>query len=377
VSGDRAPESAGAPVGRAAGPGRAEPAPALERFVRALPKVELHVHLEGAMRPATLLELARRNRVPLPAGDLDGLRSWFRFRDFDQFVEVYLACSKALRRPEDFQRLIRDFAADQERDRVRYTEVHFTVGTHWLWGLPIDELLDAMAEAILEVERERGVVLRLIPDIVRDVGNRTADPTLDWALAGAQRGVVVALGLTGREALHPSEPFAEHFAEAARHGLHATAHAGEHAGAHSVHSVLDACRAERIGHGVRAIEDEGLIDRLRRGRTPLEVCPTSNLCLRMAPDLAHHPFDRLRRAGLELSVNTDDPALFGTDLSREFLGLAAAFGYGADELANLALAAARHAFLPEPEKRALVGALRAGIQEAAERHLGRRVELDG
>lgn len=356
-------------------PERAAEASQLERFVRAMPKVELHVHLEGAMRPSTLLELARRNRVPLPADDVESLREWFRFKDFDQFVEVYLACSKALQRPEDFQRLVDDFAADQERENVRYSEVHFTVGTHWLWGLPVDEILDAMTETIRAVERERGVVIRLIPDIVRDVGNRTADPTLYWALAGRKRGVVVALGLTGREAIYPSAPYADHFAEAARQGLHCTAHAGEHAGAASIHAVLDSCRAERVGHGVRAIEDDDLLERLRSQRTPLELCPTSNLCLGLAPDLAHHPFDRLRRAGLELSVNTDDPALFNTDLSQEFLNLAATFGYPADELAGLALAAARHTFLPEAEKRALVEEMRTGIDAAADRHLGRPVEV--
>ena len=353
---------------------REDPA-ALERFVRAMPKVELHVHLEGAMRPSTLLDLARRNRVPLPADDVDSLRDWFVFRDFDQFVEVYLACSRALKRPEDFQRLLDDFAADQERENIRYTEVHFTIGTHWMWGVPVDEILDAMTETIVAIERDRGTVLRLIPDIVRNVGNRTADPTLDWALEGHERGVVVALGLTGHEALHASEPYADHFAEAARQGLHCTAHAGEHAGPQSIHSVLDACRAERVGHGVRAIEDDGLIDRLRRLRTPLEVCPTSNLCLQMAPDLAHHPFDRLRRAGLEVSVNTDDPALFNTDLSREMLNLSATFGYNADELGSLALAAARHSFLPEARKANLIEEIRAGIQRAAERELGRELVL--
>ena len=348
----------------------------LESFVRAIPKVELHVHLEGAMRPSTLLDLAQSNRVPLPATSVEALGDWFRFRDFDQFVEVYLACSRALKRPEDFQRLLDDFAADQERDNVRYTEVHFTVGTHWLWGVAVDEILDAMTETIRAIERDRGIVLRLIPDIVRNVGNQTADPTLDWALEGKKRGVVVALGLTGHEAIHSSEPYAGHFAEAAKQGLHCTAHAGEHAGPESVHSVLDACRAERVGHGVRSIEDEGLIDRLRRSRTPLEVCPTSNLCLKLAPDLAHHPFDRLRRSGLELSVNTDDPALFGTDLSRELLNLSDAFGYSAEELAGLALAAARHAFLPSEDKTRLIAEMRKGIAAAAEQHLGRPLEID-
>lgn len=347
----------------------------VESFVAALPKVELHVHLEGAMRPATLLALARKNRVPLPADDEAGLRDWFRFRDFDQFVEVYLACSAALKHPEDFQRLVTDFAADQERENVRYTEINFTIGTHWLNGLPTDEILDAMAETIAAAERERGVVLRLIPDIVRDVGNRTADPTLDWAIAGQKRGIVVALGLTGREAVYPSEPFGGHFEEAARRGLHATAHAGEHGGPAVIAAVLDHCGAERIGHGVRAVEDEGLIDRLRRERIPLEVCPTSNVCLGLYPDVAHHAFDRLRRAGVEVSVNTDDPALFDTSMTRELLKLRDAFGYTPEDLAGFTLAAVRHSFLPAAEKGALATRLRAEIAEAAERHLGRPVEI--
>ena len=347
----------------------------LESFVRAMPKAELHIHLEGAMRPATLLELARRNRVDLPAGDIAGLRDWFRFRDFDHFVQIYLACSAALKRPEDFQVLLGDFAADQERHNIRYTELHFTVGTHWLNGLPIDEILDAMTESILAAERERGIVIRMIPDIVRDVGDRTADPTLDWATEALARGIGVALGLTGREAVWPSEPFAEHFEEAARRGLHCTAHAGEHAGPGSVYAALDACRAERIGHGVRAIEDPALIGRLRDARTPLEVCPTSNLCLGLAPELAAHPFDRLRRAGLELSVNTDDPALFDTDLPTEYLRLAETFGYSASDLAGLALAAVRHSFLPTDDKQQLESSFRAEMLELAGRHLDAPLEI--
>ena len=343
----------------------------LESFVRALPKVELHVHLEGAMPPRTLLSLARKRGVTLPASTEEALREWFRFRDFDHFVEIYVACSRVLQHPEDFRLLIGDFAAEQERQNIRYTEVHFTVGTHWLNGVAVDEVLDAMAEGIRTAERERGVLLRLIPDIVRDVGNRTADPTLEWAIEAGRRGLAVALGLTGREAVYPSEPFAEHFEVARRNGLHGVAHAGEHAGPAAVYSVLDACGAERIGHGVRSIEDAGLVERLRVSRTPLEVCPTSNVCLGVAPDLAHHAFDRLRRAGLELSVNTDDPALFDTDLSREFLRLAAAFDYGPETIVALALDALRHSFLPADAKARLEAVMREEIETLAERHLGR------
>lgn len=347
----------------------------LAAFVRAMPKVELHVHLEGAMSPGTLLELARRRRVDLPATEVAGLREWFRFRDFDHFVEVYLACSRVLQHPEDFQLLLADFAAAAQRENLRYAEVHFTIGTHWTNGAAVDEILDALEESIRAAERARGVVVRLIPDIVRDTGARTADPTLEWALAAHRRGLAVALGLTGKEAVSPSEPWAAHFREARRHGLHAVAHAGEHAGPASVRSVLEQCGVERVGHGVRAIEDPELVGHLRATRTPLEICPTSNLLLGVAPDLARHPFDRLRRAGVEVSVNTDDPALFDTTLSNEYLGLAGAYGYGPEEIAQLALAAVGQSFLPDGEKARLAAAMRAEMAELAERHLGRALAL--
>lgn len=327
------------------------------------------------MRPRTLLALARRRRVTLPADDEAGLREWFRFRDFDHFVDIYVTCSKCVRDPEDFQLLLRDFAADQAAESIRLSEVHFTIGTHWLNGVAIDEVLDAMTETIREVERNENVRIRLIPDIVRDVGAKTADPTLDWALAAKKSGVAVALGLTGREALYPSEPFADHFAEAARHGLHRVAHAGEHAGPGAVYSALDACGAERIGHGVRSIEDDGLIARLRGDRVPLEICPTSNLCLSVAPDLVHHPFDELRRKGLELSVNTDDPALFNTTLSEELRKIGETWDYSPETLAGLALAGFEHSFLPPQEKRAEVDRARSAMRELAPSHLGRELEI--
>jgi adenosine deaminase len=344
-------------------------------FLAALPKVELHIHLEGSMPPETLLALARRHRVSLPADDVEGLRDWFRFRDFDHFVEVYLACSRVLRAPEDFQRLLSDFARAQERQNIRYSEVHFTIGTHWMNGLPVDEVLDALEETIRDEQRRRGVRVRLIPDIVRDVGNRTADPTLDWALEAHERGIAVALGLTGREAVSPSEPYADHFAAAAAAGLHCVAHAGEHAGPASVEAVLGPCRAERVGHGVRSIEDSGLVARLVERRTPLEICPSSNVALGVVPDLASHPFDRLRRAGVELSVNTDDPSLFDTDLAREYEKLAASFGYDAETLVDLALAGVRHSFLPAAEKSQLAAEIRAEAERLAPRHLGRELRL--
>jgi adenosine deaminase len=327
----------------------------LERFLLRMPKVELHVHLEGAMRPAVLLALARRNGVELPADDEAGLARWFRFRDFEHFVQVYLTCSRALKNPEDFQLLAADFLEQQALQNIVYTEAHFTIGTHLgplgHAGANGGEILAALEEAIREGEARHGVRLRLIPDIVRNVPGQ-ADQTLEWALAGRGRGVV-ALGLSGSESRFPNEPFREHFATAAREGLHCVAHAGEHAGPASIRSVLEVCGAERIGHGVRAVEDPELVAELRERGIPLEVCPSSNVCLGVVPDLESHPFERLRAAGCRVTVNSDDPAFFDTTLTDELIRLHRTFGYGPAELADLALAGLRAAFLPEPERAAL------------------------
>lgn len=325
----------------------------LAAFVTRLPKVELHVHLEGSMRPALLFALARRHGLSLPASDEEGLHQWFHFRDFEHFVQVYLTCSAALRSPEDFRALTLDVMAEQAAQNVFYTEAHFTISTHIANGGNGGEILEALAAAVEEGERLHGVRLRIIPDIVRNVPIERAQWTLDWALAGRKRGLVVALGLSGIEARFPNEPFRELFEEAERQGLHRVAHAGEHAGPESIRSVLEVARAERIGHGVRAVDDPALVRELVASRIPLEVCPTSNLCLGVASDLASHPFDRLYRAGVTLSVNSDDPPFFDTTLSQEYLRLHQTFGYSARELAAMARGAVDQAFLDEGERSAL------------------------
>jgi len=340
----------------------------LEPFLVRLPKVELHVHLEGSMRPALLFELARRHGIALPVSDEAGLHDWFRFRDFEHFVQVYLTCSAALREPEDFRTLALDVMEGQAAQNVLYTEAHFTISTHLANGGNGGEILAALAEAVQEGEARYGVRLRLIPDIVRNVPLERAEWTLDWALAGRDRGLVVALGLSGIEARFPNEPFRELFSEAEREGLHRVAHAGEHAGPESIRSVLEVARAERIGHGVRAIDDPGLVRELVAARIPLEVCPSSNLCLGVVPDLASHPFDRLYRAGVTLSVNSDDPPFFGTTLTAEYLRLHETFGYTAGELAGLALSAVSQAFLEAGERAKLEERFRREI-EALEREL--------
>lgn len=289
-----------------------------ELFLR-MPKVELHVHLEGSIQPATLLRLARRNGIPLPADTVEGLRDWFAFEDFNHFVEVYVACSKVLRHPEDFQDLVRDFMREQARQNIIYSEAHFTIGTHLMHGANGQEIRDAMWEAIQEEKDSLGVELWLIPDIVRNVPWKWADLTVEWALESRNHGVV-ALGLAGIEGADTT-PFRAHFHAARGKGLHRTVHAGEQEGPESIRQALEICRPERIGHGIRAVEDSRLLDEMVDSQIPFEICPTSNIKMGYAADYATHPIHRLMEAGAVVTVNSDDPPMFEIDLAHEFAAL--------------------------------------------------------
>ena len=326
-----------------------------------MPKVELHVHLEGAIEPATLLKLARRHRVDLPTDDETGLREWFQFRDFAHFIEIYLTCSRCLRDPEDFQEIAYDFMAHQAEQNVLYSEVHFTIGTHLANGVNGGEVAQALEEAMAEGERRYGTRMRLIVDIVRDVGVERADRTLEWALDGRAKGVI-ALGLSGFES-KPNDPFREHFDVAHAEGLHIAVHAGETQGPESIRSALEICRPERIGHGVRSIEDPDLVEELRERKIPLEVNVSSNICLGVFPDAASHSFDRLRQAGVILTVNSDDPPFFNTTVTNEYLLLHETFGYGRKDLAQLSLAGLRHSFLSDSERQTLKAEFDKGFAE--------------
>src|SRR5262245_46102736 len=194
-----------------------------EAFLLRLPKVELHVHLEGTFRPATLLYLAKKNGVALPADDEAGIRRWFRFQSFEQFIEIYVTCSKCLCDPEDFELLALDFLAEQAVQNVLWSEVHFTISTHLWNGRNGDEIFAALAEAIDQGQRRWNVGMALIPDIVRNFGADRADATLRWAVDHRDRGVV-AIGIGGMEKGLSNQPFAPHFAAARAEGLRTVAH---------------------------------------------------------------------------------------------------------------------------------------------------------
>lgn len=341
----------------------------IQTYLHAAPKAELHVHLEGAIQPATLLTLARRNNVPLPYDTVEGLREWFLFRDFLHFIEVYVAITRCLRSPADYELIVHEFGAEMARQNVRYAEVTFTPGTHHRLGVPFDAYFAGLTRGRERAREEFGVEMAWIFDIVRDNPEPDhADYTL-WAALEGRRDGVVALGLGGYEAPNPPDRCAPWFDRARAEGLHSIPHAGETGGPQSVWSAIRLLGAERIGHGVRCIEDPALVEYLREHAIPLEVCPTSNIRLGLFPSLDQHPFRFLHDSGVPVTVNSDDPPLFNTTLNNEVSLLAEPFGFDVPTMDEILLNGVRHSFLPPDRKATLLTSFRAELEALKAAHL--------
>ena len=335
----------------------------LQAYLRAAPKAELHVHLEGAIRPSTVLELARRNDIALPDTTLDGLRDWFRFRDFRHFVEVYGVVSRCLRTPEDFELVAYELAAELAEQNCRYAEVGFTPSFHSREGVADATYLRGLGRARDRARETLGVEIAWVFDISRSMRGGETE-TMRWAdytvgvTIDAMADGVTAIGLGGPEVGHPPEAFARFFDRARAAGLHSYPHAGEHVG---IRGALTALGAERVAHGVRAIEDPELVSHLIAHGIALDVCPTSNVRLGVYPSLGDHPLARLHALGVAVTVSSDDPALFETTLNDEVATLADPFGLPVAAIDGILLNGLRYSFLPEPRKRQLEATYRAEL----------------
>jgi aminodeoxyfutalosine deaminase len=282
------------------------------------PKIELHVHIEGTVRPGRLLEIARRNDYPLPVASADELAELYRFRDFRQFIDVWVLTTNALQRERDFLEIVVDYAAEAASHGCLYLEAIFSPAERVRRGADWDEIFAGMCDGIEAARDLHGVEVRLTPDITRGFTLEEAELTVRHAARYRDRGVV-GVGLGGFEAQHPPEPYASVF-DLARHlGLGSVPHAGETAGPASVRGALDALHADRIRHGVRAIEDPALVRELAARGTVLDVCPISNLRTGVVGRIQDHPLPQLLEAGVRCSISTDDPAMFQTDLTRDYV----------------------------------------------------------
>jgi aminodeoxyfutalosine deaminase len=332
----------------------------VEDFIAALPKVELHVHLIGSASLDTVLGLARRHPGQGVPTELTALREFYEFTDFNHFVQVYLKVNNLATTGADITDLVVGLAADLARNNVRYAEVTVTAVSHLWAGVEPDELAEALVTGRDRARQEHGVELAWVFDIPGGLEPPQSLETVNWVLRHRPEGTV-ALGLAGLEAHAPREHFRASFDLARDAGLRLAAHAGETTGPETIWSALRNLRAERIGHGTSAVADPELLAYLTANGVPVEVCPTSNIRTRAVPTLAEHPLPRLLDAGVAVTLATDDPGMFQTDLNREYLLCHEHYGLGRTELADLARTGVRAAFCSDARK----GTLLAEIESAS------------
>src|SRR5947208_1012785 len=328
------------------------------RYIEAVPKAELHAHLEGSIQPATLLLLAQHNGVQLPVQTVEDLQDWFTFRDFDHFIEIYFENSSCLKTSDDYELIAYEFGANMARQNVRYAEVTFSPSTHqFSLGIPFDVFFSGLTKGRMRAQTEFGVEIRWVFDIVRDIPDEMLNlRRAEYTLAVAQEGMndgVVALGLGGGEIGNPPEQYAKWFEKALEAGLHSAPHAGETVGPESVWGAVRVLGAERLGHGVRSIEDSDLIEYLAERHIPLEICPTSNIRLGVYPDLLSHPLPGLHKAGVPVTINSDDPPLFNTTFNNEVKLLSDPFNFDINTIDEILLNGVRYSFLPTEERQVL------------------------
>ena len=329
-------------------------------FIAGLPKAEIHVHLQGAASVPTVLELSKRHPVPGVPTEETALRDFYTFTDFDNFVDVYVAVNQLVRSADDVEALVVGLGRDLADVQVRYAEVTVTPDSHLDMGIEPDALTSALTRGRAEVLRRYGVSLAWVFDINGALGVPSGIRTVEWAERFLPEGSV-GFGLGGPEVGAPRPDYADVFRRAHDLGLMSVPHAGETTGPQSVRDCIHALHAVRIGHGIAAAQDPELMVELVERDIVLEVCPTSNVCTRAVATLAEHPFPVLRDAGVRVTINTDDPGMFDTDLNREYRIAHEVFGLDAAELADLAREAVRASFAPDQRKRAILDEIDAYV----------------
>ena len=329
----------------------------LPAYIRALPKAELHLHIEGTLEPEMLFAMALRNGVPLAWATVEDLRAAYAFRDLQSFLDLYYAGAAVLVREADFHDLAMAYFRRARADGVVHAELFFDPQTHTARGVPFATVLDGLERAARDARAELGITSRLILCFLRHLPEAEAFATLEEARGHLHR--IHGVGLDSSEVGHPPSGFARVFARCRELGLRVVAHAGEEGPPSYIAEALDLLGAERIDHGVRILEDSALALRVARAGIALTVCPLSNLKLRVVPRLADHPLKRMLDAGLKATVNSDDPAYFGGYLAANYLETALALGLTRADLAALAKNSLEASFLTAEERRPWLEALAA------------------
>ncbi len=336
--------------------------PELAHLIDRLPKVELHVHLEGTLEPDLAFRLAARNGVALPVSSVEEMRAAYDFADLQSFLDIYYAACSVLVTRGDFRDLTRAYLARAHADGVRHVEPFFDPQTHTDRGIPIGEVVGGILDGLADGEREYGITSGLILSFVRHLPVDAAGATLAAAEPWLDR--IVAVGLDSSEVGFPPEPFAGVFARARARGLRAVAHAGEEGDASLVARTLDCLGVSRIDHGVRAADDPALMGRLAESGVTLTACPNSNVRLKIFPTMSSSPIRTLLEAGVAVTINSDDPAYFGGYIGDNYRAITAALALTPTDLRRLAANAIDGSFATAERKSALQAELAAATARA-------------
>ncbi|WP_017941637.1 MULTISPECIES: adenosine deaminase [unclassified Thioalkalivibrio] len=329
----------------------------MQDAIATLPKVELHLHIEGTLEPELMFTLAERNGVELPYASVEEVRAAYQFHDLQSFLDIYYAGACVLLTEQDFYDLTRAYLERCRADNVRHTEIFFDPQTHTERGVPFATVIDGIRRALADGEREFGITSRLILCFLRHLSAEAAMETLETALPWREH--IHALGLDSAELGNPPEKFRAVFDRARAEGFPTVAHAGEEGPPEYIHQALDLLQVARIDHGVQAEKDPALMQRLAREQIPLTVCPLSNIKLCVFDRLEDHNLKRLMDAGLCVTISSDDPAYFGGYVGENFRATADALQLGPDDLERLARNAVDAAFLEPGAKQRLHGEIDA------------------
>lgn len=324
----------------------------MDDWLRTLPKAELHLHIEGTLEPEQLLELAERNRVTLPYDNVDEVRAAYNFQNLQSFLDLYYRGMAVLHSAADFYDLAFAYFRRAHADGVAHIELAFDPQAHLARGVALEPQFEGLCGAMRDAERDLGMTSALIMSFLRDQEAADALDVLEKAAPWYER--IVAVGLDSAEHGNPPEKFQTVFERAKALGIPRIAHAGEEGSAAYITGALDALDVCRIDHGVRCLEDDDLVARLRREQIPLTVCPLSNVSLRVVDRLADHPLPRLLEAGLNVCLNSDDPAYFGGGMLANFSACAETFGWDRGIFRALATNAVEAAFMDEARRRQLL-----------------------
>ncbi|MEE8441752.1 MAG: adenosine deaminase [Spirochaetia bacterium] len=338
----------------------------IENWLHRIPKVELHLHLEGAIPHAALWELVRKYDGDQSVTSLEELKRRFTYKDFPHFLEAWDWKNQFLREYEDFTFIAEAVALDLSSQNIRYVEAFYSPADFARHGLDTGRLTEAIRAGF---DKAPGITVALVADLVRDFGPEPAARTLAEVSEVKKLGVV-GVGIGGSEQDFPPEPFGPVFEQARRSGLHTSAHAGEAAGAKSIWGAVRTLRVDRLGHGTRAEEDEALVDYLAHHEIPLEMCPISNLRTGVVSSIADHPVRRYFDRGLVVTVNTDDPKMFGNSLAQEYRLLHEELGFSRGEIRGLILQGIGASWLSASRKRALTDEFRSDPAWEAENDVG-------